>query len=210
MAEDPAVRRELLAVVEAVRDQFQNLQLHESEWSFPPGDLAKFTDGIVVDVDEWSDQLSAKIVDLRDRGYRGPVLVLASREPGSEPLTGRAFDKVAFLNKPYGNQEFVGLIRRMLIARIIAARKFPRHETNEDAQIQIEDHTLFYGCKVKNMSKGGAYVDLGRALHLRIGDAVILKIRLGTVKKEYALRARVAWMNPKQSGFGIEFVNALK
>jgi hypothetical protein len=164
--------------------------------------------GVVFDVENYSPADEAIIIKLRDHGYVGGVLVLGQRAAGSGFPQTRFFDKVVFVDKPYDDKDVIGIVRRMLLAPIIAARRYPRHETNETAELHFETTHLSQVCKVKNMSKGGAYLEFGKSMAVRIGDAVTLKIKLGQLNREYALKARVAWINPR-GGFGVEFVNSL-
>ena len=79
---------------------------------------------------------------------------MAKRKLGETAPTTRAFDKVVFLDKPYDEKEMVGIVRRMILAPIIAARKHPRHDTNEQAEVQVEGTGGVHKCLVRNISKG--------------------------------------------------------
>jgi len=164
--------------------------------------------GVVFDVENYSPADEASIIKLRDYGYVGSIIVLGQRAVGAGFPHTRFFEKVVFVDKPYDDNDVIGIVRRMLLAPLIAGRKYPRHETNETAELHFEAAQLTGVCKVKNMSKGGAFIEFGKSVDVRIGDMVTLKIKLGQLKREYAIRARVAWINPR-GGFGVEFTNSL-
>ena len=176
LCSDPVNRDPLIKLFDQLRDQFENLSITGLDPSKISADIEKVADAIVLDIEQWSHADEMIIAGLRGTGYKGPVLIVAKKEPTDVLPTTRIFDKVAFLAKPCDPKELVGIIRRMLLAPIIAARKFTRHETNERADLQIEGQTMFHSCRVKNMSKGGAYLEFARPLHVRIGDVVILRV----------------------------------
>jgi hypothetical protein len=205
---DPKNRGELIRELDALRDQFENLRINGVDPSSLPEDIEKNAQVVIIDLAQWSPSDEATISGIRASGFKGPMLILGRKDPGEELPSTRVFEKIVFMAKPYDAKEMLGVVRRMVLAPVIAARKFPRHNTNEKAELQIEGQPAFHLCKVRNMSKGGAYLAFERSLHVRIGDVVVLKIRLGSLNREYLIKARVAWLD-RAAGFGIEFVSAL-
>ena len=208
LSRDSATRGQLIRELDGLRDQFENLRINGVDPSALPNDLETNAQVVVIDVAVGTHIDEVSITSLRALGFNGPVLVLGQKELKSPASSLRVLDRVIFLSKPYDSKAMLGLVRRMILAPIIAARKYPRHTTNETAEVQVDGKGPYHSCRVKNMSKGGAYLDFDRSLHVRIGDLVILKIKLGTLNREYLLKARVAWLN-RGAGFGIEFVASL-
>jgi hypothetical protein len=194
-----------------LRHEFPNLRIHGLDPANLVTEFSIAAEGVVLDLGQWSISDEGIINNLRAANYTGSIVVISHRDIKETPVpTTPNFEKVIFLDKPFSEPELLGMVTRMLLAPVIAARKYPRHPTDEDADIQFDGKQgAVFKCHVKNMSKGGAYIETDRPLHVKIGDAVILKISLGEVKRIYSMRGRVAWINTAKPGFGVEFVVAL-
>jgi hypothetical protein len=194
---------------EKLRGEFPNLRVHGLDPASLVTEFNISAEGVVVDLGQWSKNDESIVDKLRAANYAGGIIIISHRDAKALPAPTH-FEKIVFLDKPYKDDELLGLVSRMLLAPVIAARKFPRHPTDEAADLQIDGRLgAVFKCRVRNMSKGGAYLEPERPLHVRIGDSVTLKISLGEVKRVYAMRARVAWINTEKPGFGVEFVITL-
>lgn len=214
ICDDLKVRNDLINQLNVLREQFDNLKISGLEPNMASSDLEKIAQVVIIDVKYWSHADEMMVAGLRGTGFKGPMLILAQKEAQSGDVgtgvnnrefpKGGIFEKIVFLNKPFDPKEMLGVVRRMVLAPIIAARKHTRHDTNEVAELQISGRKSSFSCRVKNMSKGGAYLEFFRSIEIKVGDSVLFKVRLGQIKREYRLRARVAWLN-MSTGVGIEF-----
>jgi hypothetical protein len=194
-------REELARDLETMRDEFSDLVVLGYDMS----QLTTFNKDaqlVVVDLEKWMPSDELVLSELRTAGYNGPVIVLTKRLNESASADYAA-EKIIFFDRSKGNQELSGIARRMLVGSLIAARKHPRHPTDESAEVQVAGNPKFFACKVRNMSKGGAFLELDTACALHVGDLLTVKIRLAQVNRIYTVRARVAWV--KMPGFGVQF-----
>ena len=198
-------RDELAREMETMRDEFADLVVLGYDMS-QISTFNKDAQLVIVDLEKWvpSDELA--LSELREGGYNGPVIVLTKRLTESASADYAA-ERIIFFDRTKGNQELAGIARRMLLGSLIAARKHPRHQTNEMADVQVAGNPKFYECKVRNMSKGGAFLEIQTAFAIDVGDIVTVKIRLAQINRLYTVKARVAWV--KLPGFGVQFMGEI-
>lgn len=193
---------ELAQEFDSLRTEFINLQIHTCDMT----QLASFDHSaqlVMIDLEEWIPSDELVLSELRDNGYAGPIIVLTKKITESAGAD-YAKDRIVFFDRSRGARELFGITRRNLLGTLIAARKHPRHPTNEKAHVQIEGSQAVLSCKVVNISKGGALLQFDKAVSLRIGDHLLVKIKLTQLNRLYSVRARVAWV--KLPTFGVEFL----
>lgn len=153
----------------------------------------------------WEPIDSSLIIQMRVLGYQGPVLVLASMRPEEALLSSFDLERLTILEKPYEEQELLGLVRRMLCLKTTPQRLHRRYETREAANFEFGKRTGLT-CLVANLSRGGAYLKFEQPLNAKIGETLVFRVRLSESRNEYVFHARVAWLNERQSSGGVEFV----
>lgn len=196
-------RETLARDLDGLRSEFPDLKINGMDMSALSVAAASAPQIVVLDLENWVPSDEMALSDLRAQGYDGPVVVLTKRIDEASS-SSYASERVVFFDRGRGGKELLGITRRLILGSIIAARKHPRHPTDQTAEIQIEGQPHIYNCRVRNLSKGGAYLEIERAVNMRVGSTVFLKIHLNQVGKVYSVRARVAWL--KLPGFGVEFI----
>jgi hypothetical protein len=198
-------REELARELDALRSDFPDFEFVTLDMN-AMNSVDNTAQLVMLDLEKWVPSDEMALSDLRGAGFDGSVIVLTKRvdEAASQSY---GTEKVIFYDRTKGIRELLGITKRTLLGSLIAARKHPRHPTNETAEMQIDGIRGTYVCNLKNLSKGGAYLELTRALNIRIGDTVILKINLEKVNRVYSVRARIAWI--QSPGLGVEFLSNL-
>jgi Tfp pilus assembly protein PilZ len=148
---------------------------------------------VILNVPDWTANETATLSSLRYSGYSGPVLVIArSLRTLGKPRV-RAQEGVVFLERPFDSKDLVGIIQKMLHARVVAQRIHRRFNTDEVAEVSPEGRDTCYESRLTNMSKGGAYLEFANTAPLRTGDRVRMKVDLKEVNRVYSVPARVVW-----------------
>ncbi len=203
-------REPLLQSLNVLKTEFAGLGVTDFSAEGGVRKLEGQTDGIIINSEEWLPAYEKLVFSFRDNGYRGPMLILAKTPASFQPPTSRAFDKIVFLNRPYNEKEMIGLVRRMVLAPLVAARQFPRIETNLACELTLTDRPGIFSAVVKNLSKGGCFIELAKALHVRIGDEVNLRIHFVNPKRSIEAKGRIAWTKGKGNGYGVQFMLELE
>ncbi len=166
---------------------------------------------VVINVQEWNRSEAISLVQLREAGYRGQVLVMAKANATAAVKSLQAMDGVVFLEKPFEAKDLIGIVRKMLTERAVAQRVHRRYNTNESAEVELYGRSDRFLTKVHNMSKGGAYLEFQQPTALKVGDMVRVKVELKDVNRIYTMPARVVWTSRAASvrggiGAGVEFI----
>lgn len=158
---------------------------------------------VVLDLETWVPSDEMALNELRGGGYAGPVIVLTKRlnEAASASYLE---ERVIFYDRSNGIDELLGIGKRLIQGALNHPRKYPRHFTNERAELRIDGQAATFSCKLRNLSKGGALLEVERSFAIRIGDVVALRIHLTQLNRVYNVRARVAWV--RMPRFGVEFI----
>ncbi len=201
LSRNPGKRAELAREFESLRADYTDLEIETYDMALMPR-FDKKVHTVVLDLEEWVPSDEMVLSDLRNGGYRGPVVVLSKRidEASSQSYSS---DNIVFFDRSRGMNDLLGIMKRVMLGSMVAARRFPRHATDETAEIQIENQGIKFNCKVRNLSKGGALLEADRALAIRVGTQLKVKFHLKAMSRVYSVNARVAWIN--HLIFGIEF-----
>jgi Tfp pilus assembly protein PilZ len=167
-------------------------------------------DTLVLNIAELNPLEIERVRDARRSGYTGPILVAAKPGRGAELSELQAMRGVVFLEKPFETKDLLGILSKMLTARMVAQRVHRRFNTDQMGALEFYGRTEQIKSKVCNISKGGAYLELMTPAPLRAGDIVRLTVELNDLNRCYVVSARVVWtknLNQKDSpGVGVEFV----
>ena len=204
--ENVIIRRKL----EPLGDEFPGLKfmgLHPQ--GLPVADIEAMT-AVVFNVPEWTRAEAAILVDLRKAGYRGPVLVAAKASAGKALKSLQAMSGVTYLEKPFETRDLMGIIRKMLTDRAVSQRIHRRFYTDQDAEIEMDGQVNRYATRLRNISRGGAYIEFLSLAKVRIGDIVRVKVELADLNRTYTMPAKVVWTSlgtlTGGTGVGVEFV----
>ncbi len=163
---------------------------------------------VVLNLPEWTHSEMRYVRDARAAGYNGPILVMAKSNGSAALRNLRAMNGVVFLEKPFVTKDLVGIVRKMLLARVVAQRIHRRFNTDEMAELEFYGRNDRYATKMTNLSKGGAFVEFPHAAPVKIGDMLRMTIELKKVSRVYTVPARVVWTakGGAGTGVGVEFV----
>jgi hypothetical protein len=163
---------------------------------------------VILNSAEWSDKEAQYLGDLKALEYQGPILIASkftSLQLKSVPM---ADPRAVLLEKPFDIKDLRGIVRKMLLARAVAQRVHRRFVTSQDAQVEPFGRNESYLSRVRNLSRGGAYLEFVQAVPLRTGEMVRLKMALQDVNRTYLMPAKVVWTGKdgNDKSVGVEFV----
>ncbi len=167
----------------------------------------RLTAAVLINLTEWSARDVQMITDLRAGGYQGPLLVTAKPDVDGLYLDLRNLSGVAFLEKPFEVKDVVGIVRKMLHARKVAHQVHRRYPTSQDAEVEAGGGKKLM-TRVRNLSRGGAYLEFLTPAPVKIGDTVLVKLELNELNRTYTLPAKVVWTSRasgRGAGIGVEF-----
>jgi hypothetical protein len=178
-----------------------------------PASVDQMTAAVVFNFNEWTNKEAVHLEELKRIGYRGPVLVIAKGDVTKAVRTAKATPGLVFLEKPFEMKDILGIIRKMLLARAVSQRVHRRFATSQDAEVSFMNGGGTHSSRVRNLSKGGAYLEFLQPAPVKVGEMVNLKLELKDVNRTYSMQAKVVWTsrtNTRGAGIGVEFVSGLK
>jgi len=180
-----------------------------------PASVDQMTAAVVFNFTEWTNKEAVHLDELKKIGYRGPILVIAKGDVTKAVRTAKATPNLVFLEKPFEMKDLLGIVRKMLLARAVLQRVHRRFATSQEAEVSFLTSGGVMSSKIRNLSKGGAYLEFLQPAPIKVGELVNLKMELKDVNRSYTLQAKIVWTsrtNTRGAGIGVEFVgrNALK
>ncbi|MEK7356673.1 MAG: PilZ domain-containing protein, partial [Bdellovibrionota bacterium] len=164
---------------------------------------------VVFNFQEWTNKEAVHLEDLKKVGYRGPILVIAKSDVSKAVRAAKATPNLVFLEKPFEMKDLLGIIRKMLLARAVLQRVHRRFATSQDAEVSFLTTGGTMSSRVRNLSKGGAYLEFLQPAPIKVGELVSVKLELKDVNRTYSMQAKIVWTsrtNSRGAGVGIEFV----
>lgn len=174
-----------------------------------PASVDQMTAAVVFNFNEWTNKEAVHLEELKRIGYRGPILVIAKGDVSKAVRIAKATPGLVFLEKPFEMKDLLGIIRKMLLARAVSQRVHRRFATSQDAEVSFSNGGGTIVSRVRNLSKGGAYLEFMQPAPIKVGELVNLKMELKDVNRSYTLHAKVVWTsrtNTRGAGIGVEFV----
>ncbi len=168
----------------------------------------RLTAAVILNLNEWTAKEAIMIQELRRVGYVSPILVHAKADPVLVNKDLRSMSDVVYLPKPADAKDLLGIMRKLLLARQVPQQKHRRFATSQDAEVEIEATGGRMITRVRNLSKGGAYLEFMTPSPLKVGEYVKVKLDLKDLQRVYTLPAKVVWANRQGSrglGIGVEF-----
>lgn len=168
----------------------------------------RMTASIILNLTEWTQKEAILIQELRRAGYAGPILVMTKADPDVVNRDLRAVSGVVFLPKPFDSRDLLGIVRKQVMARTVPQQKFRRYPTLQDAEVVVESTGGRVVTRVRNLSKGGAYLEFMTPTPLRVGEMVTVTLELKELHRTYTFPAKVVWANRHGNrglGIGVEF-----
>ncbi len=165
----------------------------------------RLTSAVIMNLNDWSPKEATLLRELRNKNYQGPILVCAKAEVRVIREL-RNLREVVFLPKPFETKELLGIARKMLLARNISQQVHRRYLTTQDAEIEISGKIMT--TRVKNLSKGGAFLEFLSASAPTVGEYVTVKLELKDLNRVYKMPAKIVWTQKHGNrglGIGVEF-----
>lgn len=165
----------------------------------------------IMNCTEWTRKEIQAIRELREGEFNGYILVLAKIDPLEAKRELRHLSQnVVFLEKPFETRELHGIIRKMLLSFTVPQQVHRRYPTMQNAEVEISGKSERFSSCVRNLSKGGAYLEFNNATPARVGDQVRVTMALTQVNRTYSVPAKVVWANRSMEGqttaVGVEFM----
>ena len=165
---------------------------------------------VILNHNDYGNREHDDLLELRESGYHGPILVTAKVRAPEAITPLKAMSDVVFLEKPYEPRDLEGMVRKFLYEREVSQRIHRRYETAQEAEIEPYGKNSKFNSRVRNLSAGGAYIELISAAPLLEGELVRVKFDLSEMNRTYTMPARVVWAkkapNKSSSAIGVEFI----
>ena len=153
------------------------------------------------------------VSEIRKSKYSHPIIIVGEniQKQGSRFLGDSGL--VHLLNRPLVNNDLLNLCRKLLRNPAIKSQKHPRYKTSLELDIEGLQSGEVYPTKMKNLSKGGAYVEFDESPKFSPGEFLKLTIPADGEILERTLNGKVVWLQKKslsnsKPGLGIRFVGA--
>jgi hypothetical protein len=198
-----------------LQKKLENLEYEFTEVNFSSVHTAgltlavdRLTAAVILNLNEWIPKEALLIQELRKSSYNGPILVMAKADPVVVNRDLRSVSDVVFLPKPADTKDLLGVVRKQLLAHKVAQQRFRRFVTAQEAEIHLESTGGKMITRVRNLSKGGAYLEFMTPSAMKVGEYLTVKLELRDLQRTYTLPAKVVWSNKHGSrglGIGVEF-----
>ncbi len=166
----------------------------------------RLTAAVILNLNEWAPKDAILIQELRRSGCVAPVLITAKANAAVVMRELHAAGDVTFLPKPFETKDMMGIVRKLLMARTVPQQLHRRFSTSQNAEIEVNGQKLV--SHVRNLSKGGAFLEFLMPTTTIIGDFVSVKLELKDLKRTYTFPAKVVWTHKQGArglGIGVEF-----
>ncbi len=150
---------------------------------------------------------------LRKLGYNYPMLMITDTIGNTNIEELHQKHKIYFLERPFELNTLKGLARKLMVTRTVPQQVFRRYRTNLMATLETFVSGEKYETHMFNLSRGGAYFELGQRPLVSTGDLMRLKVHLSDVEREHHIHGRVMWTTHKGHaaggyGIGIKFMKS--
>lgn len=148
---------------------------------------------------------------LRKEGFSYPLLVITNAVGSSNIEELHDKHRITFLERPFEVATLVGLVRKLMVTRSAHQQIFRRYRTNLMATLETFISGERFETHMFNLSRGGAYFELGKRPSVGVGDLLRLRVHLSDVSREHNIHGRVVWTTHKGHaaggyGIGIKFM----
>jgi DNA-binding NtrC family response regulator len=150
--------------------------------------------------------------NLRMAGYGTPLLVVAKAISVQAKEISKTMNRIALLEKPFENKDFIGITNKLISGREVTTQQYKRFFTNQHAVIEPVGGGSRYSSFIRNLSKGGALLELHESTQDDIRGLVRMNVVLDQLQRAYEVNARVVWNSKRGAGksqtIGVEFIQA--
>jgi hypothetical protein len=165
---------------------------------------------VILNLPDYSTEHVSSIRFIRSRGFAGPILLLVSElKPWVEFFKNSVqFNNVKLLERPFEDGQLHGYLRRLLAVDTTPFRSYRRYEANKPAIVTLAPNDI-RACVVRNISHGGACIQLDSDFGIDRNHEITLSINSDDSTEKYQIRARVAWIQKDSALAGVEFLAAI-
>lgn len=196
--------------LEPIANEFSNVRFVSFHTQGLLSSIDDSVDLVFLNFQDWSRTELSYLLSLREAGYMGPVIVLAKAKNGEPMKTLSTMEGVTLVEKPFETRDLIGITKKTLSRAVVTQRIYRRYETDEDAEVEFFGANDRFKSKVRNLSKGGAYLELFDDAAIKVGDILKLRLELHQVKRTYTLPAKVVWTGRSRTqssqAVGVEFI----
>ncbi|MES2854707.1 MAG: PilZ domain-containing protein [Bdellovibrionota bacterium] len=193
--------------LEPLEHEFKGLTISGVHPAGLPLSVDSRTAIVVYNFNEWTTREASSLEELKKAGYRGQILILAKAEISRAMKTVTNTRGILFLEKPFVHKDLVGILRKLLTARQVDQQVHKRYPTSQEARVDIVMQGENVNTRVRNLSKGGAYLEFLTQAPVEIGEKILVNLELQDLKRTYQMPARVVWTarGGRGGGVGVEF-----
>lgn len=159
---------------------------------------------IVLNFNEWNLADLQVIEDVWVKFTGTPILILAKHDAPHELNAYLSIGNIAYLAKPFESRDLIGIVKKFIANGGVATQVHRRFNTNQEATLEVRGSAVSVPSRVVNLSRGGAFIQLGGEVAVRIGDEVRVTLALKQVNREYIMPAKVVWTS--LTGVSVSFV----
>lgn len=172
--------------------------------------LDEAVDLVFLNFQDWNRTEFSYLLALRESGYMGPVIVMAKSNVAEAMKTIRTMEAITFIEKPFESRDLIGITKKTLLRGEVAQRIYRRYETDEKAEVEFLGVNHRFESKMRNLSKGGAYLEVAENAVIKIGDILKVRLELDELNRIYTMPAKVVWTGQSSTqsgqGVGVEFI----
>lgn len=197
--------------LDELSEQFRGLEFVGVHLQGLASSIERNTAVVVFNLTDWTPRDSMHLDELRAVGYSGPVLVMAKSDSSLALKALRERPSVVFLEKPYELKDLQGIVRKFLLARSVGQQVYRRFTTHQEAAVESrEGKRDRFISRVRNISKGGAFLEFLGPASFKVGEVITVTLELKDLQRVYQMPAKVVWTSKISSraggGMGVAFL----
>jgi Tfp pilus assembly protein PilZ len=107
----------------------------------------------------------------------------------------------------------MSIVQKLLANPSLRQQRFKRYGTDVLGRVEALLTRRSQDATMRNLSRGGAFLELNGPSRFRVGDLVRLHVQLRDLDRSYSLSGRLVWEASRTAahdpaGFGMEFVHS--
>ena len=148
---------------------------------------------------------------IRKSGYTHPIMIITDAIGSINVEEVHNKNKIYFMERPFELKTLKGLLRKIMVAKVVPQQVFRRYRTDMIAAIETFTAGDRYESHMFNLSRGGMYLELTKRPNVTAGDLLRLKVQGSDSEKPHHIHGRVVWTTHKGHaaggyGLGIKFI----
>jgi Tfp pilus assembly protein PilZ len=149
---------------------------------------------------------------LRRQGFARSI-ILINRQIGDLATSLTEDRGICLLEQPFDMKALKGLTTKILGNRPVPQQVFRRYDVDLPTTLETFISGDKFSSQMFNLSRGGAYLEVGQRPDVRVGDLLRLRVWLSEFERERTLSGRVVWLTGKGHaaggyGLGLKFMKS--